>query len=70
VALAQAYQVVTPVSGAVVLETDADYERAGLEPPAAGDVPTVPEPEAYLLLLVACAMLCWFAWCRNRMVAG
>lgn len=70
VALAQAYQVVTPVSGAVVLETDADYERTGLEPPVAGDVPTVPEPEVYLLLLVACAMLCWFAWRRNRMVAA
>lgn len=70
VALAHTYQLVTPVSGAVVLETDADYERAGLEPPTAAEVPTVPEPEIYLLLFVACFMFCWFAWRRNRMAVA
>jgi len=53
--LAVAYQLVTPVSGAVVLETQAQYKEAGLTPVDPASVPTIPEPE--LLLLIAVALL-------------
>ncbi len=51
--LATRYQLVTPVSGAVVLETKAQFERAGLHPVPAESVPAVPEPSSVLLGLVA-----------------
>ena len=54
--LAARYQLVTAVSGAVVLETKAQYERAGLNPAEAATVPVVPEPETWLLMLLAFAM--------------
>jgi hypothetical protein len=50
--LAVRYQLVTPISGAVVLETQAQYQRAGLQPAPAESVPTVPEPSAGVLLLL------------------
>ena len=59
VALAARYQLVTPVSGAVVLETQRDYEAAGLEPVAPGSVPTIPEPETWALIIVALLALLW-----------
>src|SRR5262249_39252956 len=40
--LAARYQLVTPVTGAVVLETAEQYRAAGLEPVNAGTVPTIP----------------------------
>src|SRR6185369_15990920 len=52
-ALAVRYQLVTPVSGAVVLETDAQYQTNDLKPVDPGTVPTIPEPETVALLLVA-----------------
>jgi hypothetical protein len=55
--LAARYQLVTPVSGAVVLETQAQYERAGLEPVSPESVPTVPEPSAGLLFLLGLFLL-------------
>jgi hypothetical protein len=51
--LATAYQLVTPVTGAVVLETAAQYAANGLTPVDAATVPTVPEPETVTLLVVA-----------------
>ena len=65
VLLAARYQLVTPVSGAVVLETREQYEEAGLRPVEPGSVPTIPEPEIVLLLLVAGALLT-FAFFRHR----
>ncbi len=53
--LAARYQLVTSVSGAVVLETAAQYKQHGLEPvdpDAAPQVPNVPEPSAVMLVLV------------------
>jgi hypothetical protein len=50
--LATTYQLVTPVSGAVVLETSQQYQEAGLEPVPASSVPSVPEPEFWMLLAV------------------
>ncbi|UUZ47868.1 hypothetical protein LP420_33035 [Massilia sp. B-10] len=57
VEMARTYQLVTPVSGAVVLESKAQYDAAGLEPVAPGSVPTIPEPETWAMLAVALIML-------------
>lgn len=57
--LAVRYQLVTPVSGAVVLETREQYKEAGLEPVPPGSVPTIPEPETWAMILVATLMLAW-----------
>ena len=55
-ALAANYQLVTPLSGAVVLETQAQYDAAGLtpgDPSAAPQVPNIPEPATALLVLLS-----------------
>jgi hypothetical protein len=65
VALAAKYQLVTPVSGAVVLETNRQYDESRLTPVSQATVPTVPEPHEWALALIACAALTWLAW-RNR----
>lgn len=59
IALAHRLNIVTPVSGAVVLETDSDYKRSGLAVPGSGDVPTVPEPATWALIAIAAALLLW-----------
>ena len=48
--LAMRYQLVTPVSGAVVLETASQYLSNGLTPVDPGSVPTVPEPSLWAML--------------------
>lgn len=48
--LALQMQLVTPVSGAVVLETAQQYARHGLSPVDPESTPQVPEPTAALLL--------------------
>ena len=65
VSIAARYQLVTPVSGAVVLETSEQYSQAGLRPVEPGSVPTIPELEVVLLLLVAAALLT-FAFFSHR----
>jgi hypothetical protein len=54
--LAARYQTVTPFSGAVVLETQQQYDEHGLTP-ADGDatprIPSVPEPSTSLLVIIA-----------------
>ncbi len=51
--LAMSYLLVTPVSGAVVLETEQQYKQAGLEPVDPHLAPNVvPEPATWALLLV------------------
>ena len=55
-ATAAKYQLVTSVSGAVVLETMEQYKQHGLEPVNAADtpqIPGVPEPSAVLLVMVS-----------------
>lgn len=53
IAAAHAWQLVTPVSGAVVLETAAQYKANDLEPADSAATPgIVPEPGTLLLLLV------------------
>lgn len=68
--LAASYQLVTPVSGAVVLETKEQFDRAGLQPAALEDVPQLslkkgpfahsgPEPAFWLVLLIVILVLLW-----------
>jgi vault protein inter-alpha-trypsin-like protein len=59
VALATKYHLVTPVSGAVVLETRQQYDESRLTPATQAMVPTVPEPHEWVLALIACAALLW-----------
>ncbi|MBL7214610.1 MAG: PEP-CTERM sorting domain-containing protein [Phycisphaerae bacterium] len=49
-ALAVKHQIVTPVSGAVVLESKRQYDQHGLEPVDPDTVPTIPEPATIMLL--------------------
>jgi hypothetical protein len=65
VALAGGYQLVTPVSGAVVLETQQQFAANRLTPASQATVPTVPEPYEWALALIACAALMWLT-VRNR----
>jgi hypothetical protein len=65
VALAAGYQLVTPVSGAVVLESRQQFEANRLTPVSPLTVPTVPEPHEWALALIACAALAWLV-ARNR----
>jgi len=64
--LASLYQLVTPVSGAVVLEAKEQYARAGLEPVPPSSVPMVPEPSVWALLMAAFGLL-WAGrfWARS-----
>lgn len=64
--LAIQYQLVTPVTGAVVLETAEQYRASGLQPVDAGTVPTIPEPGMVALLIVAGAFLIWLMYMKNR----
>jgi hypothetical protein len=59
IALATTYQLVTPVSGAVVLESEQQYARADLEPVDPTTVPTIPEPEIWMLLAIAACVVGW-----------
>jgi hypothetical protein len=65
VALAAEYRLVTPVSGAVVLESKQQYEEARLTPVSQATVPTVPEPHEWALILICGAALMWLIH-RNR----
>ena len=66
--LAARYQLVTPVTGAVVLETAAQYRAADLTPVEKGTVPTIPEPEMVALLAVVFVLLSWLIY-RSRRLA-
>jgi vault protein inter-alpha-trypsin-like protein len=68
--LASQYQLVTPVTGAVVLENAQQYSASGLTPVDPGTVPTIPEPEIVVLLAVVAVLLAWLAHRKYRMVAG
>lgn len=57
--LAAGHQLVTPFSGAVVLETKQQYAQNGLTPAAAETVPSIPEPSTWALLAVGSALVLW-----------
>ena len=57
------HQLVTPYSGAVVLENQQQYDRAGLKPVDAGSTPQIPtlgtpEPSRMLLFMLGLSALC------------
>jgi hypothetical protein len=64
VKLALALQLVTPVSGAVVLETQEQYDRHGLKPVSPQSVPMIPEPSS--LLMLAGGSILWLGTRRPR----
>ncbi len=68
--LSQHNQLVTSVSGAVVLETQEQFENAGLNPVDVSTVPVIPEPEPWKLILFGGLLLLiskkLFKLARNR----
>jgi hypothetical protein len=60
--LAVQQQLVTQVSGAVVLERAEQYQRHDLEPVDPTSVPSIPEPHVALLLLAAALMFAAYRW--------
>jgi hypothetical protein len=58
--LAARYQLVTAVSGAVVLENRRQYEENDLTPVDKNTVPTIPEPHQWMLALFLVAFIIWF----------
>ena len=70
VALAADYQLVTPVSGAVVLENRQQFEINRLAPANQVSVPTVPEPGEWALALLVCAGLAWLAVRHRRQLSA
>jgi hypothetical protein len=69
IALASAYHLVTPATGAVVLESTEQYQAHDLDPASPATVPSVPEPEEWALMLAAAAMLL-VLWWRRRGLPG
>lgn len=68
--LAARYRLVTPLTGAVVLEREEQYDRHGLDPTASPRaVPTVPEPGEWALIVLGAAMSWWVAR-RRRPAIG
>ena len=65
--IATNYRLVTPWTGAVVLESKQQYDTAGLDPAlGAENVPTVPEPEEWALIIVVAALAAWALVGRRR----
>ncbi len=57
--LAAGHQLVTPFSGAVVLETKQQYAQNNLTPAAAESVPVVPEPSTWALFMAGAVLIFW-----------
>jgi hypothetical protein len=68
--LAGRYQLVTPISGAVVLETVQQYRESGLEPVPASSVPSIPEPSTGVLLTLGAGVLCFIRRRRGWAIGG
>jgi hypothetical protein len=66
VALAAQYHLVTAVSGAVVLDNQAETDAVAGSDPAQVSVPTVPEPETWALLALVALLLFVAARARRR----
>jgi len=59
IALASEHQLVTPVTGAVVLETQEQYDEMGLTPVPFDAVPSIPEPSTWALWCVGLLLMLW-----------
>ena len=70
VRLAVAMQLVTPVSSAVVLETKAQYDAAGLQPVNPDTVPSVPDSAQTLVLLSVTLAGLWIIARYSKCRAG
>lgn len=68
--LAAAYQLVTLVSGAVVLENQQQYDESKLKPADPASTPNIPEPSTLALLFATLPALGWLAWRRRRAARG
>jgi len=60
IAIAAEYQLVTPVSGAVVLESETQYKDNDLSPVDPNSVPTIPEPHQWMLAIIIVVLMIWF----------
>ncbi|HEY7371987.1 MAG TPA: VIT domain-containing protein [Polyangia bacterium] len=69
-ALAAQYHLVTAVSGAVVLDSQAATDAVAGSDAAQANVPTVPEPETWALLGLVALVLALALRARRRMPAG
>jgi len=67
--LAAKQQLVTPVTGAVVLETKQQFVANGLEPVSPESVPMVPETGMVTLWILAGGCLAWRRWRARRLTA-
>ena len=66
IALASRYRLVTAVSGAVALDSQADTDDVGGGEPAWSGIPTVPEPETWALLAFVALLLAIAVRARRR----
>jgi len=66
-ALAGRYRLVTPVSGAVVLDSQAEMDDLAGSDPNQAQVPTVPEPETWALLALVALLLLYAVRARRRL---
>jgi hypothetical protein len=64
--LAASHQIVTPFSGAVVLETKQQYTQNNLTPASANTVPTVPEPKIWTLMILGMSAVIWLRLKRRN----
>lgn len=64
--IASKYHIVTPVSGAVVLENKKQYKDNNLNPVKTSEVPTVPEPEEWVLIISVALFMIYTLLKRNN----
>lgn len=70
-ALALETRIVTPTTGAVVLETQSQYKRANLDPSMGSEnIPKIPEPEFYILLALSLLVLTIYFRKKRSLACG